>query len=147
MASGFIELPEYMFAVTADRAGAGSYSTAQLKSGHDAITHIPFSLVFHFYLGEAMKYYALLEFVMIVARTGRIFFSKQKSRKSRTRDLEQLIAVPSVIVAWISKGSSHVHDAISDGRGRPGPDVRRRDGPIGRARRLDLARRRRARRS
>ena len=65
-----------MFAVTADRAGAGSYSTAQLKSGHVTITHIPFSLVFHFYLGETTKWRALFEFVMIMARTGRVFFSK-----------------------------------------------------------------------
>ena len=65
-----------MFAVTADRAGAGRYSTAQLKSGHVTITHIPFSLVFHFYFGETTKWQALLELVMIVARTGRVFFSK-----------------------------------------------------------------------
>lgn len=65
-----------MFAVTADRAGAGIYSTAQLKSGHVTITHIPFSLVFHFYFGETMMWQALFEFVMIMARTERVFFSK-----------------------------------------------------------------------
>jgi uncharacterized protein len=63
--SWLIALPEYMLAVTANRLGHNVYTTAQLKTGQEAITLIVFTLFSIFYLGEAIRWTTLLGFGFI----------------------------------------------------------------------------------
>jgi uncharacterized protein (DUF486 family) len=76
LSSWLIALPEYMLAVPANRLGHQVYSTAQLKTGQEAITLIVFTLFSYFYLGEAMKWTTFLGFALIVAGAGLVFFFK-----------------------------------------------------------------------
>jgi uncharacterized protein (DUF486 family) len=46
------------------------YSTAQLKTGQEAITLIVFTLFSYFYLGEAIKWTTLAGFALIICRRG-----------------------------------------------------------------------------
>ena len=63
--SWLIALPEYMLAVPANRIGHGVYTTAQLKTGQEAITLLVFTLFSVFYLGEAIRWTTLLGFGFI----------------------------------------------------------------------------------
>ena len=63
--SWLIALPEYMLAVSANRIGHTVYTTAQLKTGQEAITLIVFTLFSIFYLGEAIRWTTLLGFGFI----------------------------------------------------------------------------------
>ena len=74
--SWLIALPEYMLAVPANRLGSTMYSTAQLKTGQEAITLIVFTLFSVFYLGEQIKLTTLLGFALIVCGAGLVFFFK-----------------------------------------------------------------------
>ena len=65
VSSWLIALPEYMLAVTANRIGHEVYTTAQLKTGQEAITLIVFTLFSVFYLGEAIRWTTLLGFGFI----------------------------------------------------------------------------------
>ncbi len=76
LSSWLIALPEYMLAVPANRLGSGMYSTAQLKTGQEAITLIVFTLFSYFYLGEAIKLTTLIGFALIVCGAGLVFFFK-----------------------------------------------------------------------
>lgn len=76
LTSWLIALPEYMLAVPANRLGSTMYSTAQLKTGQEAITLIVFTLFSVFYLGEQIKLATLLGFVLIVCGAGLVFFFK-----------------------------------------------------------------------
>ena len=76
LTSWLIALPEYMLAVPANRIGSQYYSTAQLKTGQEAITLIVFTLFSYFYLGEAMKWTTFLGFALIVAGAALVFFFK-----------------------------------------------------------------------
>jgi uncharacterized protein (DUF486 family) len=74
LSSWMIALPEYMLAVPANRLGSSMYSTAQLKTGQEAITLIVFTLFSFFYLGEAIKWTTLLGFGLIVCGAALVFF-------------------------------------------------------------------------
>ena len=63
--SWLIALPEYMLAVPANRIGHEVYTTAQLKTGQEAITLLIFTLFSVFYLGEAIRWTTLLGFGFI----------------------------------------------------------------------------------
>ena len=63
--SWLIALPEYMLAVPANRIGHDVYTTAQLKTGQEAITLLVFTLFSVFYLGEAIRWTTLLGFGFI----------------------------------------------------------------------------------
>ena len=63
--SWLIALPEYMLAVPANRIGHEVYTTAQLKTGQEAITLLVFTLFSVFYLGEAIRWTTLLGFGFI----------------------------------------------------------------------------------
>ena len=63
--SWLIALPEYMLAVPANRLGSSVYTTAQLKTGQEAITLIVFTLFSVFYLGEAIRWTTLVGFGFI----------------------------------------------------------------------------------
>ncbi|KSB87672.1 hypothetical protein AS593_15030 [Caulobacter vibrioides] len=76
LSSWLIALPEYMLAVPANRIGHGVYSTAQLKTGQEAITLIVFTLFSYFYLGEAIRWTTMLGFVLIFAGAALVFFFK-----------------------------------------------------------------------
>lgn len=76
LGSWLIALPEYMLAVPANRIGAATYSTAQLKTGQEAITLIVFTLFSYFYLGEAIRWTTALGFVLIFAGAALVFFFK-----------------------------------------------------------------------
>jgi uncharacterized protein (DUF486 family) len=76
LSSWLIALPEYMLAVPANRLGHQVYSTAQLKTGQEAITLIVFTLFSYFYLGEALKWTTFLGFALIVAGAALVFFFK-----------------------------------------------------------------------
>ena len=76
LSSWLIALPEYMLAVPANRLGHQVYSTAQLKTGQEAITLIIFTLFSYFYLGEALKWTTFLGFALIVAGAALVFFFK-----------------------------------------------------------------------
>jgi uncharacterized protein (DUF486 family) len=76
LSSWLIALPEYMLAVPANRLGHNMYSTAQLKTGQEAITLIVFSLFSYFYLGEAIRWTTFLGFGLIVAGVAVVFFFK-----------------------------------------------------------------------
>ncbi|CAN5525763.1 DMT family protein [soil metagenome] len=65
VSSWLIALPEYMLAVTANRIGHNVYTTAQLKTGQEAITLVVFTLFSVFYLGEAIRWTTLLGFGFI----------------------------------------------------------------------------------
>lgn len=74
LTSWLIALPEYMLAVPANRLGHQVYSTAQLKTGQEAITLIVFTLFSYFYLGEALKWTTFLGFALIIAGAALVFF-------------------------------------------------------------------------
>jgi len=74
LSSWLIALPKYMLAVPANRIGSGMYSTAQLKTGQEAITLIVFTLFSFFYLGEAIKWTTLVGFGLIVCGAAMVFF-------------------------------------------------------------------------
>ena len=76
VSSWLIALPEYMLAVPANRLGHGVYSTAQLKTGQEAITLIVFTLFSIFYLGEAIRWTTLLGFGFIVLGVAIVMFFK-----------------------------------------------------------------------
>lgn len=76
LSSWLIALPEYMLAVSANRIGHNVYSTAQLKTGQEAITLIVFTLFSYFYLGEAIKWTTLVGFALIVCGVAIVFFLK-----------------------------------------------------------------------
>ncbi|WP_227878894.1 DMT family protein [Caulobacter segnis] len=76
LSSWMIALPEYMLAVPANRLGSSMYSTAQLKTGQEAITLIVFTLFSFFYLGEAIKWTTLVGFGLIVCGAAMVFFFK-----------------------------------------------------------------------
>ena len=74
LSSWMIALPEYMLAVPANRLGSSMYSTAQLKTGQEAITLIVFTLFSYFYLGEAIRWTTLAGFGLIVCGAALVFF-------------------------------------------------------------------------
>ena len=74
--SWLIALPEYMLAVTANRLGHNVYSTAQLKTGQEAITLVVFSLFSIFYLGEAIRWTTFLGFGFILVGVAIAMFFK-----------------------------------------------------------------------
>ncbi|WP_297511974.1 DMT family protein [uncultured Caulobacter sp.] len=76
ISSWLIALPEYLLAVPANRIGHNVYSTAQLKTGQEAITLIVFTLFSYFYLGEAVKWTTLLGFGLIFCGAALVFFFK-----------------------------------------------------------------------
>lgn len=76
LGSWLIALPEYMLAVPANRIGHGVYSTAQLKTGQEAITLIIFTLFSYFYLGEAIRWTTLVGFGFIAFGAALVFFFK-----------------------------------------------------------------------
>jgi uncharacterized protein (DUF486 family) len=76
LSSWLIALPEYMLAVPANRIGHNVYSTAQLKTGQEAITLIVFTLFSYFYLGEAIKWTTLVGFGLIICGVAMVFFLK-----------------------------------------------------------------------
>ena len=76
LSSWLIALPEYMLAVPANRIGSGMYSTAQLKTGQEAITLIVFTLFSYFYLGEPIKWTTMVGFGLIVCGAAMVFFFK-----------------------------------------------------------------------
>jgi uncharacterized protein (DUF486 family) len=76
LSSWLIALPEYMLAVPANRIGHNVYSTAQLKTGQEAITLIVFTLFSYFYLGEAIKWTTLVGFGLIICGAAMVFFLK-----------------------------------------------------------------------
>jgi uncharacterized protein (DUF486 family) len=74
--SWLIALPEYMLAVPANRLGHGMYTTAQLKTGQEAITLLVFTLFSVFYLGEAIRWTTLLGFGFIFVGVAIVMFFK-----------------------------------------------------------------------
>ena len=74
--SWLIALPEYMLAVPANRIGHGVYTTAQLKTGQEAITLIVFTLFSVFYLGEAIRWTTLVGFGFIFVGVAIVMFFK-----------------------------------------------------------------------
>ena len=74
--SWLIALPEYMLAVPANRLGHNVYTTAQLKTGQEAITLIVFTLFSVFYLGEAISWKTLVGFGFIFAGVAIVMFFK-----------------------------------------------------------------------
>jgi uncharacterized protein (DUF486 family) len=74
--SWLIALPEYMLAVTANRLGHNVYSTAQLKTGQEAITLVVFTLFSIFYLGEAVRWPTLVGFGFIFVGVAIVMFFK-----------------------------------------------------------------------
>lgn len=74
LSSWLIALPEYMLAVPANRLGHNVYSTAQLKTGQEAITLIVFTLFSYFYLGESIKWTTLVGFALIFCGAAIVFF-------------------------------------------------------------------------
>ncbi len=76
ISSWLIALPEYMLAVPANRIGHNVYSTAQLKTGQEAITLVVFTLFSFFYLGEAIKWTTMVGFGLIFCGAAMVFFLK-----------------------------------------------------------------------
>ncbi|KQY28235.1 hypothetical protein ASD38_16205 [Caulobacter sp. Root487D2Y] len=74
--SWLIALPEYLLAVPANRLGHGVYSTAQLKTGQEAITLIVFTLFSVFFLGETIRWTTLIGFGVIFVGVAIVMFSK-----------------------------------------------------------------------
>jgi len=74
--SWLIALPEYLLAVPANRLGHQVYSTAQLKTGQEAITLIVFTLFSVFFLGEAISWKALVGFGFIFVGVAIVMFFK-----------------------------------------------------------------------
>jgi uncharacterized protein (DUF486 family) len=74
--SWLIALPEYLLAVPANRLGHNVYSTAQLKTGQEAITLIVFTLFSVFYLGEAISWKTLVGFGFIFVGVAIVMFLK-----------------------------------------------------------------------
>jgi uncharacterized protein (DUF486 family) len=74
--SWLIALPEYMLAVTANRMGHNTYTTAQLKTGQEAITLVVFTLFSVLYLGEAIRWTTLLGFGFIFVGVAIVMFFK-----------------------------------------------------------------------
>jgi uncharacterized protein (DUF486 family) len=74
--SWLIALPEYLLAVPANRLGHNVYSTAQLKTGQEAITLIVFTLFSVFYLGEAISWKTLVGFGFIFVGVAIVMFFK-----------------------------------------------------------------------
>jgi len=74
--SWLIALPEYMLAVPANRIGHNVYTTAQLKTGQEAITLLVFTLFSVFYLGEAIRWTTLLGFGFIFVGVAIVMFLK-----------------------------------------------------------------------
>jgi uncharacterized protein (DUF486 family) len=74
--SWLIALPEYMLAVPANRIGHNVYTTAQLKTGQEAITLLVFTLFSVFYLGEAIRWTTLLGFGFIFVGVAIVMFFK-----------------------------------------------------------------------
>lgn len=74
--SWLIALPEYMLAVPANRIGHDVYTTAQLKTGQEAITLLVFTLFSVFYLGEAIRWTTLLGFGFIFVGVAIVMFLK-----------------------------------------------------------------------
>ncbi|EJL35886.1 hypothetical protein PMI01_01167 [Caulobacter sp. AP07] len=71
-----IALPEYVLAVTANRMGHEVYSTAQLKTGQEAITLVVFSLFSILYLGETLRWTTVLGFGFIFVGVAIVMFFK-----------------------------------------------------------------------
>ena len=67
LVSWMIALPEYMLAVTANRLGHEVYTTAQLKTGQEAITLVVFSIFAYAYLGEQLRWNYLASFACLFA--------------------------------------------------------------------------------
>jgi uncharacterized protein (DUF486 family) len=76
VSSWLIALPEYVLAVTANRIGHNVYTTAQLKTGQEAITLVVFALFSVFYLGEVMRWTTLLGFGFIFVGVAIVMFFK-----------------------------------------------------------------------
>ena len=76
LTSWLIALPEYMLAVPANRLGSSVYTTAQLKTGQEAITLVVFTLFSVFYLGEAIRWTTLLGFGFIFVGVAIVMFFK-----------------------------------------------------------------------
>jgi len=74
--SWLIALPEYLLAVPANRLGHQVYTTAQLKTGQEAITLIVFTLFSVFFLGEAISWKALVGFGFIFVGVAIVMFFK-----------------------------------------------------------------------
>jgi uncharacterized protein (DUF486 family) len=74
--SWLIALPEYLLAVPANRLGHNVYTTAQLKTGQEAITLVVFTLFSVFYLGEAISWKTLVGFGFIFAGVAIVMFFK-----------------------------------------------------------------------
>ena len=74
--SWLIALPEYMLAVSANRLGHNVYTTAQLKTGQEAITLLVFTLFSVFYLGEAIRWTTVVGFGFILVGVAIVMFFK-----------------------------------------------------------------------
>jgi uncharacterized protein (DUF486 family) len=74
--SWMIALPEYLLAVPANRLGHSVYTTAQLKTGQEAITLVVFTLFSIFYLGEAISWKTLVGFGFIFVGVAIVMFFK-----------------------------------------------------------------------
>ncbi|KQZ33537.1 DMT family protein [Caulobacter sp. Root1472] len=74
--SWLIALPEYLLAVPANRLGHSVYTTAQLKTGQEAITLVVFTLFSIFYLGEEISWKTLVGFGFIFVGVAIVMFFK-----------------------------------------------------------------------
>ena len=66
---------EYCFAVPANRIGAATYSTAQLKTMQEVITLVVFSGFSVLYLKESLSWNVIAGFVLIAAGAALVFSS------------------------------------------------------------------------
>ncbi len=67
---------EYILAVPANRIGVAVYTPAQLKTIQEIITLIVFVGFSYFYLGQPVKWTAMIGFVFIFIGAALIFFQR-----------------------------------------------------------------------
>jgi uncharacterized protein (DUF486 family) len=75
LASWGIAFIEYCLAVPANRIGAATYSTAQLKTMQEVITLVVFSGFSVLYLKESLSWNVIAGFVLIAAGAALVFSS------------------------------------------------------------------------
>jgi len=79
LASWGIAFFEYCLMVPANRLGASTFSTPQLKIMQEAITLTVFGFFVTLYLGEQLRWNHIVSFVLIL---GAVFFAFQEPEKS-----------------------------------------------------------------
>jgi uncharacterized protein (DUF486 family) len=67
---------EYALAVPANRIGISVYSPAQLKAIQEIITLVVFVFFSYFYLGQPIRWTAILGFLFIFVGASLIFFQR-----------------------------------------------------------------------